>query len=82
MIYVTVNRFRSAIDILTEKQFYEKREGLLEGLFANRRPHLLFSSDCRTKNVLLMELASRERSNRLGMITVIFKKKRFTSDKD
>lgn len=56
--------------MLTRKQFQAKKDTLEETVSTNRRPHILFSADCRTKDVFLLELASRERANRLGMITV------------
>lgn len=70
--YVTVfeNLCRSSKDVLTPKQFQSKKDALQEAASTIQRSHILFSTNCRTKDVFLLELAARERPNRLGMITV------------
>ncbi|XP_037052322.1 cilia- and flagella-associated protein 299-like [Bradysia coprophila] len=62
---------RSSTEVLTKKQFYHKREIVRESLFPRRKPHILFSSHCRSEDPLLLELAERERPNRVGKITTI-----------
>ncbi|KAG4076513.1 hypothetical protein HA402_011329 [Bradysia odoriphaga] len=63
--------YRSAIDVLTLKQYNARRNELLETLSTTRDPHILFSINCRATDVMVLELAERERANRLGMLTTI-----------
>lgn len=62
--------YRSALDVLTLKQYNAKRDELQKSLSTTRQPHILFSADCRTTDVMVLELAERERANRVGMLTV------------
>lgn len=66
--------YRSATDVLNRKQFQVRKEAVREALFPSRKPHILFSSDCRSHDQFLQELATRERPNRVGMMTVGNKK--------
>lgn len=68
-----MSAYRSAIDVLTREQFMVKKDKLLEQQSTkNQQHHKLFSSSLRSTDPMLIELAVRERANRLGMINVNF----------
>ncbi|KAJ6646105.1 Cilia- and flagella-associated protein [Pseudolycoriella hygida] len=63
--------FKSLTDVLTKKQFHHKKEVIREVLYPSQKPHILFSAHCHSDEPLLQELATRERPNRVGMMSTI-----------
>lgn len=61
---------RSDVELLTREQFEDKKCELLDTSTTTWRPYMLFSYNCRSIDLMLIELAERERPNRLGMISV------------
>lgn len=62
--------YRSTSETLSKRQFYVRKEAVHEVLFPSRKPHILISADCESSDNFLQELAERERSNRLCILSV------------
>ncbi|XP_062550913.1 cilia- and flagella-associated protein 299-like [Armigeres subalbatus] len=56
---------------LTESAFESRRNEIADFLYATQDPNVYFSRNLQTIDPLLSELASRERPNRLGLLSTI-----------
>lgn len=62
--------YRSTTDTLSQIQFTIRKEAIREALFPTRKLHSLVSDGCTSTDLFLNELAFRERSNRLFILSV------------
>lgn len=65
--------YRAAGDTIQEKEFYKRRAVIHEVVYPTVRAYVLASEGIDTDDPFLLELADRERANRVGMLqTIIF----------
>lgn len=62
--------FRSSGDTLTKEEFYRKLAEVREALFPSKKPEEVSSLGLSLKDPLHVELANRERGNRIGLTAV------------
>lgn len=62
--------YRCTSDVLTRKQFDVGKRATREALYPSRKLHSLVSDHCPSSDNFLQELALRERSNRLFILSV------------
>lgn len=63
--------YRSTSEMLSKRQFEQRKAAIHEMLYPTRKPHRLISMNLDSDDELLRELAERERPNRLCMLSTI-----------
>lgn len=63
--------YRSTTGTHSKAQFYARKAAVQEALFPTRKAHAMLSAGIKTTDSFLQELALRERSNRLRMLSTI-----------